>query len=167
ILFELSPGSAAGLLPAISAGATAPDEPDTDNDLLPDSWELHWFGNLLAATAESDSDADGFTARAEYIAGTDPVNAVLGLSLHARRNLVNLELSFVSRGTDAIGYQHAARHYQIETAVSARPQTVWSPVPGFSDLLAPPGAETMTCVVPLESGVTRFYRLRVWLQQAP
>ncbi len=39
IVFELSPGTLTGLLPAIHAGATAPDEPDTDEDFLPDSWE--------------------------------------------------------------------------------------------------------------------------------
>jgi parallel beta-helix repeat protein len=46
---------------------------DFDSDLICDEWEL--FNGLSpydAADAESDDDADGKTAREEYIAGTDP-----------------------------------------------------------------------------------------------
>jgi subtilisin family serine protease/Tol biopolymer transport system component len=48
---------------------------DDDNDGLPDSWEQQYFGNPTSAVASDDSDGDGFSNLAEYIAGTDPTSA--------------------------------------------------------------------------------------------
>ncbi len=48
---------------------------DDDNDGLPDAWEQQYFGNPTNAVASDDSDGDGFSNLAEYIAGTDPKNA--------------------------------------------------------------------------------------------
>ena len=44
---------------------------DTDNDGLPDSWEMANFGNL-SQTGEGDADGDGRSNKAEFLAGTDP-----------------------------------------------------------------------------------------------
>ena len=167
IVFELSPGSAATLLPAMGAGATAPDEPDTDNDLLPDSWEQRWFGDLTAAGLETNQDRDSMTDRAEYIVGTDPTNATPGLSLEVGWKDGQMEVPFPARAVDAPGYQNAARHYRLEVAGSLRPGAVWSAVLGFEDRIADSGLVKLTCVVPPEDGAGRFYRLRVWLQQKP
>lgn len=46
---------------------------DTDNDGLPDAWELANFGNLNQ-TAAGDPDRDGFNNLAEYLADSDPNN---------------------------------------------------------------------------------------------
>jgi hypothetical protein len=46
---------------------------DTDNDGLPDAWELAKFGNLNQ-TAAGDPDRDGVNNLAEYLAGSDPNN---------------------------------------------------------------------------------------------
>jgi hypothetical protein len=48
---------------------------DEDNDGLPDAWEQQYFGNPTNAIASDDSDGDGFSNLAEYIASTDPRNA--------------------------------------------------------------------------------------------
>ncbi len=48
---------------------------DDDNDGLPDAWEQQYFGNPTNALASDDSDGDGFSNLAEYIAGTDPTSA--------------------------------------------------------------------------------------------
>ena len=167
IVFELSPGSATTLLPAIGAGATAPDEPDTDNDLLPDSWEQRWFANLTTAGLNTDSDADGQSDRAEYIAGPDPTQPTPGLSLAVRWNGSQVEVSFPARAVDAPGYQNAARHYRLESAASPGLGALWSPVPGFADRTVAAGTESLTCGVTPEAGTTHFYRLCVWLQQKP
>ena len=166
-LFELSPDAVINLLPAIRAGATAPDEPDTDNDLLPDSWEQRWFGNLTTAGLETDTDGDGLSDRAEYIAGTDPTKPTSGLSLEVQWNGGQVEVSFPALGVEGAGYQNAERHYRLESSPSPGPGAVWSPVPGFADYTAGSGLVTLTCAVSPEAGVTLFYRLCVWLQQKP
>ena len=167
ILFELSPGSATTLLPALGAGATAPDEPDTDNDLLPDSWERRWFGNLTTANSATDSDADGLGDRAEYIAGTDPTTPTPGLGLAIRWHQGQVEVSFAAWAVAAPGYQNAARHYRLESAAALAPAAVWESVNGFEDRTVAVGTETISCLVSPTAGTDRYYRLRVWLQQSP
>ena len=54
---------------------------DDDNDGLPDSWEQQYFGNPTNAVASVDSDGDGFSNFAEYIAGTDPTTAASNLRI--------------------------------------------------------------------------------------
>ena len=46
---------------------------DSDNDGLPDDWEATHFGNLSKNGTE-DADGDGLDNRAEYQAGTSPIN---------------------------------------------------------------------------------------------
>ena len=45
--------------------------PDLDGNLLPDAWELFWFGNLGADPLVS-GDNGGYSLLQEYLAGTDP-----------------------------------------------------------------------------------------------
>jgi hypothetical protein len=45
--------------------------PDSDNDGLPDVWEMNHFGNL-AQTPSGDPDGDGASNAAERLAGTVP-----------------------------------------------------------------------------------------------
>ena len=49
------------------------DKNDTDNDSLPDAWELKWFGNLTYGPGD-DPDGDGYTNEQEYEEGTEPDN---------------------------------------------------------------------------------------------
>jgi len=46
---------------------------DTDNDGLPDAWELRYFGTLAYGAAD-DPDGDGFSNLTEWQAGSDPAN---------------------------------------------------------------------------------------------
>jgi hypothetical protein len=50
------------------------DPADADADLLPDWWELAFFGSATAAAANADPDVDGATNLAEYLASTHPVD---------------------------------------------------------------------------------------------
>lgn len=46
---------------------------DTDQDGLPDCWELQYFGDL-SYDADDDPDVDGFTNLEEFVAGSDPTD---------------------------------------------------------------------------------------------
>jgi len=46
---------------------------DTDQDGLPDSWEIHNFGDL-SFDADDDPDLDDFTNLEEYASGSDPTD---------------------------------------------------------------------------------------------
>jgi hypothetical protein len=166
ILFELSPDSARNLLPIISLGATAPDEPDIDADLLPDAWEVRWFGTLNTAGLDSDSDGDHQTDRQEYITGTDPTLPVLEPLLHARATGGTVEISFNARAASGQGYQNAQRHYRLESAASPA-GAPWQTVPGFADRTIPSAVETLTLSLAALPGPAQFYRLCVWLQEKP
>lgn len=66
-------GTTASSLPVAIPGLRLEND-DSDNDLLPDSWEKFYYGNLLKA-GTSDSDGDGVTARNEYLNNTNPTLA--------------------------------------------------------------------------------------------
>ena len=48
---------------------------DTDHDGIPDQWESDYFGSATGADRNTDSDGDGMSNWAEYVAGTNPTNA--------------------------------------------------------------------------------------------
>ncbi len=48
---------------------------DTDSDGIPDWWEKFQTGNRTAMSASADSDGDGKTNLAEYLAGLNPLDA--------------------------------------------------------------------------------------------
>ena len=50
--------------------------PDVDADHLPNTWELQFFGNDHSAKPAEDPDGDGNNNLDEFIAGTDPGNAM-------------------------------------------------------------------------------------------
>lgn len=52
---------------------TDPEDPDSDDDGLPDGWEYqNWLHPRLASDAVGDPDDDGLDNLAEYARGTDP-----------------------------------------------------------------------------------------------
>ncbi len=60
---------------------------DTDNDGLPDAWELMWFGDLTQS-GNDDTSGDGVTNAGEYQRGRDPLVPVIQAS-HAPLNPVS------------------------------------------------------------------------------
>ena len=61
-----------GIPDGIDADPLQPPSGSGEPDLLPDDWELLWFGNLQQ-TDSGDYDHDGVSNLEEYRGGTDPV----------------------------------------------------------------------------------------------
>ena len=61
---------------------------DMNHNGIPDGWEACYLGAVSAVhPAETDGDGDGFSDYAEFMAGTDPTNALSRLSLALPRRL--------------------------------------------------------------------------------
>jgi len=124
---------------------------DLDGDELSDAWELRHFGgtNITNGGAAEDTDGDRFRDRWEYIAGTDPTNALSLFTLHAEIDRQYLRLRWPSA---------ADRTYSIYSTPS---------------LLALPGLTLLTSGLPATpamntheipagtTGAKAFYRLGV------
>jgi hypothetical protein len=66
--------SATGLIEILYPPAPALDPAvDSDNNGLPDAWEIEHFG-AIGVDHAADADGDGTTNLMEYLAGTDPRN---------------------------------------------------------------------------------------------
>ncbi len=59
---------------------------DTDNDGMADNWEVNYFGSITNSDGNADFEPDGFNDYSEFIAGTNPTNA---LSLLVVESLLN------------------------------------------------------------------------------
>jgi hypothetical protein len=136
--------------PAVPGGITASFSltvyADSDNDGLPDHWELRYFGNALVANPGADSDNDTLNNLEEYIAGTNPVDPLSYLKVNRVRpglGVTSIEFSAVSNLT-----------YTVQFSDKLQP-VVWQ---RLSDVPARPfnRTETITDPAPAER---RFYRL--------
>jgi hypothetical protein len=58
---------------------------DMDQDGLPDSWEIYYFGDL-SFDADDDPDLDDFTNLEEYAGGSDPTDGTSGPRPPVRTN---------------------------------------------------------------------------------
>jgi hypothetical protein len=56
---------------------------DSDGDGIPDVWESAYFGSATGGSPDDDSDGDGMRNSQEYIAGTDPTDALSYLKIEA------------------------------------------------------------------------------------
>jgi len=94
---------------------------DSDNDGLPDAWELQHWGNLRPLPSV-DSDGDGRINLEEYLAGTDPsdTNSVL--------RITNMRRGFGGDPTrvDLVWTSEPTRFYAIEKLSAVGDTNVWS-----------------------------------------
>lgn len=123
-------------------------EPDIDFDGIEDHWEWDHFQSLATASAESDRDGDRMTDSQEFVADTDPTNAL---------SFLHLELEGLDHeGRLALAWTGAAgRTYQVLTA----PTPTQSYLPVYTTSVADTGALVVTTPVP--GSVTAFLRLEV------
>ena len=128
---------------------------DSDGDGISDAFELGYVGNLTTMDSTSDYDKDGQTDKAEYIAGTDPLNpnsalAITRISKVSDANAVELEWASCP-----------ARVYSIDAKLSLT-DTNWL----YLDTI--PGAGGNTTIQGVEMGAPQaFFRIGVKLPLQP
>jgi hypothetical protein len=128
---------------------------DTDGDGISDAFEIAYTGSLTNMTASSDTDLDGQSDKAEYIALTNPLDTNKALKITRLSKLPNVnsvEMEWTSS---------AARVYDIEGK------------PNLTDadwiyLGTVPGAPGATTVQAIEAGPPQaFFRVGVKLPLQP
>ena len=79
---------------------------DVNNNQMPDSLEQEQFGEISATrTAITDTDGDGFTDRAEFVAGTFPTDPSSKLEVASVQVLGNNRVTVTWPATDGKSYQ--------------------------------------------------------------
>lgn len=120
--------------------------PDSDNDQLPDDWELTYF-NTLDRDGTEDSDDDGHNDLAEFRAGTSPLNSASILQAIA--------LTGIGSGTTTVMWSSVpGRTYQVQSRDDFS-------IPGWNNVGGPVTAAGASTSVPdPEPGdPDRFYRV--------
>jgi hypothetical protein len=121
------------------------NETDSDNNGLPDAWELTQLGSLGQSTTD-DVDGDGMSNLEEFLAGTNPADAASRLQLEVIPvSTTALVLRFLAASNHTYAIQHATQlpggwHTLQSISAAAADRYVWS-TNAFS------------------SGTNRFFRL--------
>lgn len=142
--------------------STSHVEYDSDDDGMPDEWEIRYFGRTDAENggAEEDWDGDGLSNFAEYVAGTDPTSPAdvfaLDLVLESGRPIVSFY------GVEALtNYGLTERVYSIEALTNLLGN--WETLPNASNLAGRNAYIFYTNTLVPEGPV--FYRGRVRLRR--
>lgn len=130
---------------------------DSDQDGLPDAWELAQLGGL--GSGLNTVMANGQTAQQNYIAGTNPNDPASVFEVLLSVNGSQLQVSFQARKAEGAGYEGRSRYYSLESAADLN--SPWQGVPGFTNVLGNNQAVTLSHSA---TNPPAFYRGRVWLQ---
>ena len=121
---------------------------DVNHNGISDAWEKYYFGGVSTnRTRTTDSDGDGMSDYAEFIAGTNPTNAASNLRF----------LSTAAQTNGMVKFQWSAvpgRLYQVDVSTNAG---VWTPVTDWQQAEASP----MTFVATNRSSRAQLFRVQV------
>jgi hypothetical protein len=79
---------------------------DSNSNGIPDVWESTYFGSSTGADRDADSDGDGMSNYAEYVAGTDPTNPASYLKADiTAAGLATIQFPAVSNRTYTVEYR--------------------------------------------------------------
>lgn len=118
--------------------------PDADGDGMEDAWEVTFFGNT-SRNGTGDFDNDGMTDLAEFLGGTNPIQAAS-----------NLRLTIVRSAPDVLRFNAVSnKTYTVEsrTNLNTGTWTVLQSIPGGT-------SRTVQVTNPAVSARNRFYRVR-------
>jgi hypothetical protein len=133
---------------------------DSDNDGLPDIWELTYFGSLTN-NATSDPFNKGVKLLTDYIAGTNPTDTNDVFKLFITQIAPDKFVSFYGRRAEGPGYESRSRHYALEYSTNVV-DGPWTAVPGYTNML---GNNANIIYPSADFGDSAFFRGRVWLEQ--
>jgi hypothetical protein len=132
---------------------------DSDGDRIPDAWMRQFFGHPTGLASDQsrvteDADSDGFANRSEYLAGTNPTNAISNLRiLSVRASGVDNILSW----TTAPG-----NRYRVQAAAGLLPTNTFADI---SPAITASGAAEGSTNYLDSGGLTNkghgFYRIRI------
>ena len=128
-----------------------PEPPDSDDDGLPDAWEMLHASNLTTLARGGDADADGQFDIDEYSAGTNPLVASdrLLLELSATSNPGERVIHWPTK----LGYV-----YVLDQRSSLGVSASWTPVSGEAII----GTGSTVAFSPTASANAMFYRVRAY-----
>lgn len=135
---------------------------DTDMDQLPDLWEVDRFGSTAVSSAgnNEDSDADGMTDRAEFVAGTHPANGDSILFLDLAYVDGRPAVSFVATRAEGPGYDMGQqRMFAVECSDD---MVQWHPCAGMPVA----GNNQLVNQIMTDESSRLMYRLSCWLEGA-
>jgi Bacterial TSP3 repeat len=121
---------------------------DANHNGISDAWEQYYFGTVATnRTRFTDTDGDGMTDLAEFLAGTNPTNATSKLSF----------ISTSVQTNNTVKMQWAAvpgRAYEVLTSTNL---TTWTPI---TDWILATGSPMTYTVTNLSRG-SHLYRVQV------
>ncbi|HMO03953.1 MAG TPA: S8 family serine peptidase [Kiritimatiellia bacterium] len=124
----------------------AVDLSDLDNDGLPDAWEVQFFGSVTNTSGAVDSDGDGQSDRAEWIAGTQPTSAASFFRATA-----------LDAGSPVQVPSITGRLYHLDVSTNLL-QPAWWPVSGMTNI---PGTGAPLLLQDTNVTTERIFRVRV------
>ncbi len=136
---------------------------DSDEDMLADDWELHYFGTLTHGAFES-LDGSGYSLAQEYFEGTDPLlTSSSPLSAPVELRLSDLRLSFENGVPRLRVHWPAAYAGAVSVSFDTSPDLVnWTDNPIFNGAPAAGGEFVRDITL---TGPKGFYRARARLKR--